>query len=92
MIMTPLEDGAVKGIIVGEVYTSLVGQDTGLYLPVGESGAEGKGDIFVHGSEGLENKQICCRRRFNVVGECNINDVDEQGRGKEGDSFIVVVS
>ena len=52
---------------------------------------EGKGDVIVHGLEGLKNKGVTCRGRLDTVGEGNVNNIDEEGRGEEGNSIVVVV-
>ena len=48
MIMAMLENGVMKGIIIGDVDTALVGQDASCHLPVREMGAEGKGNVPIH--------------------------------------------
>ena len=52
---------------------------------------EGKGYILVHGLEGLKNEGVTGRGRFNAVGEGDIDDVDEEGWGKESDSIIIII-
>ena len=91
MVVTTLENSVVKGFVIGNTDTAPVGQDARFDLPVGKVGAEGKRDILVHGLEGLKNKRITGRGRFNVVGEGHINDVDEEGWGKESDSIVVII-
>ena len=54
-------------------------------------GTKGKGDIFVHGLEGLKNKGVASRGRLNAVGEGYIYDVDKEGWGKESDTMVVGV-
>jgi hypothetical protein len=76
MVMAALEDGFTEGVVVGDVDTSLVGKDSGLHLPVGEAGTEGERDILVHRLEGLEYKGVARGGRLNVVGECDVDDVD----------------
>ena len=89
--MATLEDGVTQGVIVGDIDTSLIGQDACINLPVGEAGTEGERDVFVHGLEGLEDKGIACRRRLDTVGEGDVNDIDEKRWGKKSNSIIVVV-
>ena len=60
MVMTPLENGVAEGVVVGDIDTTLIGQDACFDLPVGEPGAEGERDIIVHGLEGLENEGVPC--------------------------------
>ena len=80
-----------KGVIIGNIDAALVGQDACFNLPVGKVGTEGKRDILVHGLEGLKNERIASRGGFDVVGEGYINDVDEEGWGKESDSIVVII-
>ena len=41
--------------------------------------------------EGLEDEGVASRGGFNAVGEGHINDIDEEGQGKESDSIVVIV-
>ena len=43
----------------------------------------------MHGLEGLENKGVTRRGRFNVVGEGGVDEVDKEGRREEGDVSII---
>ena len=69
MVMAPFKDGASEGIICRDVDTALVREDAGLNLPVGELGAEGEWNVFMHGLEGLEDEGITHRSGLDVVGE-----------------------
>ena len=69
----------------------MVGEDSSLDFPVREVGAEWKGNIVVHGLESLEDKQVAGRGGFNVVGESHVNNIDEEGWGKESNSIVVVI-
>ena len=60
MVMATLENSVTEGVIIGDIDTTLVGQDARFDLPVGEVGTEGERDIIVHGLEGLENEGIAC--------------------------------
>ena len=91
MVVTTLENSVVKGFVIGNTDAAPVDQDACFDLPVGKVGAEGKRDILVHGLEGLKNERIAGRGRFNEVGEGHINDVDEEGWGKESDSIVVII-
>ena len=67
VVMTALEDGVAKGVIIGNIDVALIGQDTRFDLPVGKAGAEGKRDILVHGLEGMKNKAVASRGRLDAV-------------------------
>ena len=68
-----------------------VGQDACFNLPVRKVGAKGERGILVHGLESLEDEQGTSRGRFNAVGESYVNDIDEEGWGKESNSIIVII-
>ena len=52
---------------------------------------EGKRDVVIHGLEGLEDKGVARQGRLDMVGEGDVNDIDEERWRKEGNSVIVVV-
>ena len=52
---------------------------------------EGEGDVFVHGMEGLEDEGVACRGRLDAMGEGDVDNVDEERRGEESDSVVVIV-
>ena len=54
-------------------------------------GAEGKRNVIVHQLEGLENKGVTCRGRLNMVREGYVDNINDEGRGKEGNSVIVII-
>jgi len=54
VVVTPCEDGVTDGVIIGDVYSAFVSEDTGLVLPVREARVEGEGNRSVHRLEGLE--------------------------------------
>ena len=91
MVVTALEDGVVKGVIIGDIDAALIGQDIHFNLPIRKTGAERERDIIVHGLKGVKNKEVASRGGLNVMGQGYINDVDKEGRGKESDSIVVVV-
>ena len=68
VVMAMLENSAAQGFVIGNKDTVLIGQDACVDLPVGKAGVEGKRDVFVHGMEGLKNKGVTSRGRFNTVG------------------------
>ena len=58
VIVAPLEDGVAEGVVIRDVDSVFVSEDTGFMLPVGEAGAEVAGDRAIHGLEGLEYKGV----------------------------------
>ena len=60
-------------------------------MPVGEAGTEGERDVLIHGLEGLEDKGVACRGRLDAVRKGDVDNVDEEGRGKECNSIVVIV-
>ena len=49
VVMAAFENGAAEGIVCRDVDMAFVGKDSHIDLPVGESGTERKGNIFMHG-------------------------------------------
>ena len=80
MIVAASEDGVADGVIVRNVYAALVGEDSGLMLPVREAGAEGKRDGSVHRLEGLEYEGIISGGGLDTVGEGGVDDSNKEGR------------
>ena len=80
VIVATLEDSMMKGVICGDIDTTLIDKDAGLNLPVGQPGAEGEGNILVHGLESLENEGVAHGGRFNAVREGGVNQIDKEGR------------
>ena len=78
VVMTACEDGVTDGVIVRDVDTALVGEDSGFMLPVGEAGAEGKGNGAVHRLEGLEYEGVVGGGGLDAVGEGCVNDSDKE--------------
>jgi len=78
VIMTVCEDGVTDRVIVRDIYAAFVGENSGFMLPVGETGAEGKGDGPVHGLEGLEYEGVVGGGRLNAVGEGCVNYSDKE--------------
>ena len=91
MIMAACEDGAAKGVVRGDIDTAFVCENTCVNLPVSESGLEGKRDVFVHRLESLEDEGVTRGRRLDAVGEGSVNQVNEEGRRKEGGVSVVRV-
>ena len=78
MIMAVLEDGTVKGFVVGDMAMTLVGQDACFDLPVGEAGEERERNVLVHRLECLEDKGITSGGRFDMIREGHINNIDKK--------------
>ena len=89
MVMATLEDGTAEGVVCRDVDTALIGKDASFNLPVCEAGAEGEGNILMHGLEGLENEGISCGGGFNAVGEGSVDEIDKEGRREESDVGVV---
>ena len=45
----------------------------------------------MHRLEGLEDEGVTRRGGFNAVGECGVDKVYKEGRGKEGDIGVIGV-
>ena len=82
MVVTSCEDGVTEGVIIRDIDATFVGKDSGFVLPVGEAGAEGKGDRPVHRLEGLEYERVVGGGGLDTVGEGRVNYSDEERRGK----------
>ena len=91
VVVTLLENGMAEGIVVGDIDMSLVGQDACFDLPVGETGAEGERDVLIHGLEGAEDEGVARRGRLDTMREGNVDNVDEEGRGKESNPIVVII-
>ena len=91
MIMTAGKDGAAEGVVGGNIDAAFVGEDARVHLPVSKAGAEREGNILVHGLECLQDKGVAGRSRRDALGESGVNEVDEKGRGEQGDPGVVVV-
>ena len=81
--MAALEDGATEGVVCRDVDAAFVHKNAGFDLPVSQARTEGKRNVLVHGLEGLENKGVTRRGRFNVVGEGGVDEVDKEGRDRK---------
>ena len=79
--MATLEDGTAKRVVRGDIDTAFVSEDTGFDLPVCEPGMEGKGNVFMHGLESLEDEGVAGGGGFNAVGEGGVDKVDKERRG-----------
>ena len=89
MIMATAENVTSKSIIRGNINMALVSKDAVNVLPIRKPGAEGGGNGAIHRLEGLEDKGIGGRGGGDARGESGIDDVDEQGRRKEGNIDVV---
>ena len=91
VIMAALKNGAAERVISGDIDVAFVGEDACFNLPIGEARAEGKGNVLMHGLECLKDKGVARGCRFDTVGEGGIDEVNKEGRWKEGDVVIVGV-
>jgi len=78
VVMTACEDGATDRVIVRDIYAAFVGENSGLMLPVGETGAEGEGDRPVYGLKGLEYEGVVGGGGLDAVGEGCVNYSDKE--------------
>jgi len=67
VIVASCKDGMVDGVIIRDIDSAFVGEDSRFVLPVREVGVEGEGDGTVHGLEGLEYKRVISRGRLNMI-------------------------
>ena len=91
MVMATLENSVTEGVIVGDVNTTLVGQDARFDLPIGKAGTEGEGNVVVHGLEGLKDEGVARQSRLDAMGEGNVDNIDEERWGKEGNAIVVII-
>ena len=69
----------------------MVGEDSGIVGPVRKTGSELRGDFPFKGMEGVEYYGVLFRGFYNFLVEVGVDEVYEQGLGKKGDPFVVVV-
>ena len=91
MVVAPLEDGAAKRVVRGDIDMAFISEDAGFDLPVSQLGTEGERDILVHGLEGLEDEGVTCGGRLDAVREGGVDEVDEEGWWEEGHISVVGV-
>ena len=91
MIVAPRQDGVTKGVVCGDIDTAFVCEDAGFNLPVSQLGTEGKGNVLMHGLEGLEDEGVTRGSRFNAVREGGVDEVNEKGWWEEGYVSVVRV-
>ena len=91
VIMAARENGAVKGVVCGDIDTALVYKDACLDLPVSELRTEGKRNVLMHGLESLEDEGIACGGGFDVMRKGGIDEVNKKGQWEEGDIGVVRV-
>ena len=60
-------------------------------LPVREAGAEGWGNWAIHELKCLQDERVVSRGRFHLIQKWGVNDADEKGKWKKGDTFIVEI-
>ena len=91
MVVASFEDGAAEGIVSGDVDMALIGEDTGLGLPVSEVGAKGERDVLMHRLKRLQDEGVSGGSQLNAVGKGSVNEVDKEGRREESDIIVVGV-
>jgi len=65
--MASLEDIMAGGVVIRDIDSAFIGEDSGFMLPVGEVRSEGKGDGTVHRLEGLEYEGVVGRGGLDTV-------------------------
>jgi len=78
VIVTSFKDGMADGVVIRDIDSSFVSEDSSFMLPVGEAGAEGEGNGTVHGLEGLEYKGVIGGGGLNAIREGGVDDVDKE--------------
>ena len=91
VVMAACENGAAEGIVHRDIDMAFVGEDSRVDLPVGESGMERKGNVFVHGLKSLKDEGVTGGCGFNAMREGGVNQVDKEGRQEESDVGVVRV-
>jgi len=79
MVVTLCEDGMTDGVIIRDIYSAFIGEDTGFVLPVREVRTEGKGNRSIHRLEGLEYEGIVGGGGLNAIREGGVDDADKKG-------------
>jgi hypothetical protein len=67
VVMGMSDDVAMKRTRIRDVNTVLVGEETTINLPVGETRAEGRGNSAIDGLEGIADEDIVTRGRGNEI-------------------------
>ena len=83
MVMATSEDGAMEGILWGNVDTTIVGQDVVIELPVRETRPEGSGDVLQGHLQVLEDEGVGFGQVADALVQLGVNEIDEQGVGEE---------
>ena len=58
VVMTLFKNGMMEGVVIRDIDTSLISENTGFMFPVREMGAEGKKNGTFHRLEGLKYKGV----------------------------------
>jgi len=58
MVVTACEDSVMDGVIIRDIYTAFVSENSCFMLPVREAGAESKGNRTIHRLESLEYEGV----------------------------------
>jgi len=78
VVVTTCENGVPDRVVIRDVDTAFVGEDSSLVLPIGEAGAEGEGNGTVHRLEGLEYEGVVGGGGLDAVGEGGVDDSDKE--------------
>ena len=89
MVMATVENGLTERGVGRDIDAILVCENAFGVLPIGETRAEGRGNGAVHRLQGLGDERIGSRRGLDSMGEGGVNEINEEGRWKKGDSLIV---
>ena len=90
VIMVAGNDGVAVEVI-GNIDSTLEGEDASVILPVGEAGLEGWGDLSRHRLEGSEDNGIGDRGSCQLVRERGVDEFDKERVREEGDGRVVVI-
>ena len=91
MIMVSSDDRVAESSICGNIDATLVSQDAGIIVPVGEARMEGGRDSARQSMEGIENQWVRGGGSTELIREGGVDEVDEEFIREQGDCFIVCV-
>ena len=89
MIVAMNKNGPSKRGVRGNVNTSFVDKDALGILPVRQTRTESWENRAIHGLQCLDDKRVRGRGGLDVMREGSVNEVNEEGRGKKGNPFIL---
>ena len=91
MVMAAGKDGAMEGILWGNVDMTLIGQDMVIELPVREVRPEGSGDVLQGRLQVMEDEGVRLGRVTDVLMQFCVNEVDKEGVGEEDSRRVIQV-